>query len=244
MMIKKFVIFSLIVVLFTNIIGCGFAISPKNYAVKLLNEKYNESFVIDETLSYSLLYKNYTVIAYQKDNPNLLFRAEIDMEEGTIRDNYVVKLLTQDMEDKIAQNLNNFSGIYYINVDAGHEPNFSKKEYSENSYITLKEFMEFIPSNKFAVYVHYVPDKMNPEQVYDSLRVMFNGMEPIGGKIHFYIMNEQELAKVQEYCENNDRIYSDFKEWLKHYKIGIINFENGVMVDSKEEIINMLESKL
>lgn len=241
MRIKKFVLFSLIVVIFTNIIGCGLAISPENYAVKLLNEKYNDSFVIDEILSYSLIYKNYIVIAYQEDNPNLLFRAEIDTEKGTISDNYVVKLLTRDMGDEIAQNLNNLSGIYCIKVDAGHEPNFSKEAYSENSNITLKEFMEFIPGNKFAIYVNYVPDKMNPEQIYDSLNDMFNGMEPIGGKIHLYIMGEHELAKVQKYYENNDRIYSDLKDWQKQYKIGVINFENGVIVNSKNEIITMLD---
>ena len=222
-----------------NSMGCGNVISHEKQAIEMLNEKYNDSFEIESVQSQSFSGGYYTVIAYQEEEPTLLFRADIDSDGTGLSDNYVARILYRDMAEQVAWNLNQLPGTYYIYVEAMFEPTMLKKP-----GITLKEFMEETPKNKFTINVNYAPEETNPEEVYAGLANIFQNMENISGKIHLYIMDETHIARVQEYMETHDRCYDEFEDMVENASVGLIDFENGTIVTAKDEIIRMLENRL
>ena len=219
--------------------GCENVVSYEEQAIRLLNEKYNDSFEIETVQSQSFSGGYYTVIAYQEDNADLLFRADINSDGSGLSDNYVTRLLYKDMAEQVAWNLNDLAGSYYVFVEAMFEPVMLS-----NPGITLKEFMEETPKNKFTINVNYAPDTTNSEEVYAGLLNILNDMEGISGKIHLYIMEESNIASVQEYMETHDQCYDEYEGMVESYSVGLIDFENGTITTTKEKIISMLENKL
>lgn len=239
MSVRKIIEIIVIGVMIMSTIGCDVLVSHEEQAVRLLNEKYKDSFVIEEVQSQSFSGGYYTVIAYQEDNADVLFRADVNSDGTGLSDNYVAKQLCWDMADQVARNLNDLEGTYYIYIELMFEPDMLSKP-----GITLKEFMRETPNNRFTINVNYAPDGTNPEAVYAGLSNILNEMESITGKIHLYLMDESNIAHVQEYMETHDRCYDEFEDWAELYSAGIIDFEDGKIVTTKEEIIKMLEKKL
>lgn len=237
--IKKLIYEILTGVIIMSNTGCGNVVSHEKLAIRLLNEKYSESFEIESVQSQSFSGGYYTVIAYQEEEPELLFRAEINSDGTGLSDNYVTKILCRDMAEQVARNLNNLPGIYYIYVEVMFEPmGLSKKG------ITLKEFMEEMPMNEFIIHVNYVPEDGTSEEIYQGLGNILQNMEGITGRVQLYIMEETDLLWVQDYLETHDRGYGNFENMTESYYAGLIEFEKGVITTTKEEIIKMVENKL
>lgn len=215
------------------------ALSYEELAVKLLNAKYNDSFVIDVVQSHSFLRGYYTVIAYQENNGDVLFKADVNSDGTGISDNYITKLVCNHLADKVAQNLDALKGIYYIFTEVMMEPSML-----DNIEITLEEFMEVTPKNKFTININYCPEDTNVEEVYSALTNVLNGLGCISGKIHFYIMDEPMLSKVQDYVETHDKCYDDYKKLVEEYLVEYIDFEKGTIKNTRDEIQKILENKL
>ena len=239
MKVKKIIYGILTGVMIMNSIGCENVISHEQQAIKMLNEKYNDTFEIESVQSQSFSGGYYTVIAYQEEDSTLLFRADIDSDGTGLSDNYVTRILCRDMSEQVAWNLNSLPGTYYIYVEAMFEPTMLKKP-----GITLKEFMEETPKNKFTINVNYAPEGASAQEVYGGLTNILQNMENISGKIHLYIMDETNIAVVQEYMETHDRCYDEFEDMVESYSVGLIDFENGVITTAKEEVIRMLGNRL
>ncbi len=69
--------------------GCINVVSDEELAKTKLEEKYYKEFVIEKVQSRSLLEKYYTVIAYPMDDPEIMFRAYVNMDNSGCSDNYV-----------------------------------------------------------------------------------------------------------------------------------------------------------
>lgn len=220
-----------------NMTGCGKIIGYEELAEKLLNEKYNDEFVIEEVQSTNMFDEYYTVLAYQEDNPDLIFRAHVDNDGGGISDNYVNRLVCAQLSDAVARNLDSLKGIYYI-----YSSTLIDSLELNDPGMMLSEYIETHPKMKYNLYVFYSPDIFDKENIYQGLTNICKGLS-ISGNIYFYTMGESILKDVQDYLENNDKIYDDGDHMLEPYSCGIIKFVNGVLENSKEEIFEMIEEK-
>lgn len=215
------------------------AYSYEELAIKLLNEKYQDSFEIEKVQSHSIFKGYYTVIAYQTDNADFLFRAYVNSDGKALSDNYVTKMVCADLADKVAQNLDALRGIYYIFAEAKIEPKML-----DNIELTIEEFLEVYPKNQFIIYINYCPEEKEADEIYESLENALVNIPPITGEIRFFIMDEDMLSKVQDYQETRDRCYDDYEDMMETYLAGIIPFENGSIKCTKEEFREKLENKL
>jgi len=213
--------------------------SYEELAVKLLNEKYQDSFEIEKVQNHRFLKGYYTVIAYQTENAEILFRARINADGKAVSDNYVTKIVCVDLADKVAQNLDVLGGIYYIFAEAMLEP-----EMLNNPKVTLEEFLSIFPKNKFTIYVNYCPKEKDADEIYQALKNALQDLPAINGKIRLFIMDEAMLSKVQDYQETRDRCYDDYEDMTEVYFAGEIPFENGKIKYTKEELRKILENKL
>lgn len=218
--------------------GCA-ALSHEEQAVKLLNEKYESSFEVEKVQSHRFFSGYYTVIAYQKDNSDLLFQADVNGDGSGVSDNYVSRLVCRRMADTVSKNLNQLPGVYYVFCEAMIEPSMLK-----DTELSLEEFLEAAPENKFYIYINYCPDEDDKEQFYQTISKSLEGLGDISGHIRVYLMDEPMLRQVQDYMENHDKRYDEYEAMTDQYHAGKITFKNGVFTESKETIQKLLEKKL
>lgn len=232
-------IFSVIAlgVLIMSTVGCGKVIGYEELAEKLLNEKYNDEFVVEKIQSTSLLDEYYTALAYQKDNPETIFRVYVNNDGSGISDNYVSRLVCAQLSDTVARNLDSLNGIYYI-----YSSTLIDSLELDNPYILLSEYIDTHPKMKYNIYVFYSSDSMDQQNLYQGLANICQGL-PISGNIYLHMMDESVLKDVQNYLENNDRIYDDGDQMFEPYSCGIIKFTNGILDSGKEEIFEMIEGR-
>ena len=83
---------------------------------------------------------------------------------------------------------------------------------------------------------------MDQQNLYQGLANICQGL-PISGNIYLHMMDESVLKDVQNYLENNDRIYDDGDQMFEPYSCGIIKFTNGILDSGKEEIFEMIEGR-
>lgn len=219
--------------------GCNKVLSHEEKAIQLLNAKYNDSFEVEECQSKNSFEEYYTVIAYQKNNPDILFKAEVDYDGKKVSDNYVSKILCRKISDQIAKNLDDLKGIYYI-----YSEPMVELTVLDDTDITVEKYMEISPLNKFIVYLNYCPEGDDAEDIFLALQGAFKDMECISGQIQLYIVDENMLMQIQNYLENNDALYDEYHSATEQYKAGNIKVENGKIIASKEEIEKILESRL
>ena len=224
---------------YENEVSYNKGVSYEELAVELLNKKYDDFFEVERVQSHSYFRGYYTVIAYKKENPDLLFRAYVDSDGAGISDNYIAKWVCHQIADRVAQNLDALSGIYYISADTVMDI-----AALNNTNITIEEFVKEYPKTKYMIHVHFCPEETTAEEVYRGFGNAFHDLESITGKIYLYIVDETMLAKVQEYTETYDKYYDDYKTMMENYSVGLIEFENGKIKTTKEEFIKMLENRV
>lgn len=231
----KAIIFLLIGVIAMDTVGCGKIIGYEELGEKLLEEKYNDEFVVENVQTTSMFEDNYTVVAYQKDDPTVMFKATVDNDGSYIADNYVTKLVCKQLSDTVAKNLDSLKGYYYI-----YSSTIVDSLELEDPSTTLNEYVSSHPKMKYNIYVFYCPDDLDKENTYSALSNMFSGLS-ISGNISLYIMNESMMQKTQNYLENHDKIYDEGKNMFSPYYCGMIEFTEGALRNSREEVFEMLE---
>ena len=207
-------------------------LSYEELAVKLLNKKFNDVFEIERVQAHQYLRGYYTVIAYQQDNADLLFRAYVDDDGGAISDNYVTKLVCNELSDKVAQNLNSLKGIYYIFSEAMMELTML-----DDIETSLDEFLKGCPENKFSIHVNFAPEDTTAEEVALGLMHILNDLQALRGNIYLYIADQLTLAKIQEYRETHDTCYDDYEKIVESYYVGMIEFEKGTIILAATSIL-------
>lgn len=219
-----------------NSVGCVNTKSYEDIAKEKLYERYQEEFEIEEVQSHHYFDGYYTVIAYPKSNPDILFSASINDDDSKESDNYVCKLLCQRLSDQVAKNINGLNGIYYIySIPRIDVVNIGNKE------ITISEFMQEHPSSAFRTYIFYYSDNLDTQRFASNIQQAFDGLENVNGKINLYIVpNENILSEIQQYIETHDQLYDEFKEISEKYYKGTINYKNGSFDCTVEEIQGMV----
>lgn len=218
-----------------NTFGCEKLLSHEEIAEQKLEERYHMPFETVSVLGGGILDEYYTVIAYQKDDPKTLFRATVNNDGSGESDNYVCKLVCQKISDRIAENLNDLNGIYYIHTAFLVDP-----PGLIDVKMTVEQYMEICPDDTYHIYLNYCPEQMNAGAFYESLSHMFTGLEGMSGRIYLYIVNERVLSDIQEYLEDHDKMYDDYFHIVEAYDVGIIPFKNGKIQLKSSEIKDMV----
>lgn len=233
----------LITILFVGVItmseaACATPFSEEEVAKKLLFEKYNEDFEIETVQGGGGILDGYTnVVAYPVDNPNLPFMVHIDGDGSGMSDNYVSRIICEEMADIIAQNLDGLKGVYYV-----HSAMTIESWNLDNPNMTIKEYLNSNPEDRFVIYLAYCPDGDDADNYYENISKMFSGIEEVDGNVRLYKCDEGMLIKMQDYFENNDKAYDDFNSMCSPYYLGKSGIKNGKLEATKEEITVMFNS--
>lgn len=214
--------------------GCTKTKSYEETAEELLNEKYQDTFVVEEIQSVEILEGYYTVIAYQEDAPDRLFKAWVKKDGSGVDDNYVTKIICEKISDKIERNLDVLNGIYYvytssvIDVFDAFDPQ-----------ITLEQYIESHPQMLHTIYLFYCQEEFEFENFYNGINRMLEDL-PISGKICLFMLDEEQLKEVQGYLESHDQMYDDGDQIFEPYYRGVLSYEKGKIEETKEMLAQIL----
>ena len=193
----------------------------QDLAVKLLGEKYGESFEVLEVRPVRFPFTDFKLICYPADNPGMLFEVGLSPDGKTIREGYAVHKVCARLADKLREKVSDEECEVYIRVES------VKKEIPETD-MPLDDFLEAYSTNRYRIVMFYTSEGQRevPESV---LKEMLEGEERLSGVIRAYCLPEKEYADALAYAESHDHFYMDFDEKLKAYAPVDILIENGKM---------------
>ena len=206
----------------------------KNRAKELLEEKYGEEFIVTKYLGSPFMTGYFEVEAYPRCNPELLFKAAVDVDGKEVEDQYVSKSICYNTADLIEQNLNGLRGSYFISIIP-----IAKNTILSNPQASMEDFVKANDKNRFSVYFFYCPDEQVDKETYASVCEMFKGLECMSGNIPMYVVEEKLLNQVEDYAGENRAFFNDFKLMTKPFHKGYIPFENGKVTMSEAEFLEM-----
>lgn len=215
-----------------TITACGSRKEYEQLACSLLEEKYGESFEIENYLGHEWTEDFFEVLVSPTEHPDIFFEAQVKCDGSGLSDEYIEARVCRKVEEQIAENISTLKGYFIVKSHA-----VIKSIRSNDSDMSISEFVEQIPENSFAVYLHYCPEQDSAQNVYQALSKTFNHLEMLKGNIQFYITDEKTLKSVQGYFEENSKIYSEYKKILENSHHIIIPFENGTIQMTEDDFL-------
>ena len=219
--------------------GCESPAERKKQATEALEQKYHEKFDIVSYEAPKLLEDYYTVTAYSLEYPDLLFKATLDENNDSVMDSYVTKRLCNRMSEIISKNLGTLEMDYYVFTDALLEDTVLT-----DPEISVSEYMEENPGNKFMVYLFIEPQKGSVSNIMESLLHMMDGITTVSGTVFFYLADANLLEDIQEYVSSQDDLYTDFDRMTEDAYIGSVKFEKGYFSLSETALKKMVGDQL
>ncbi len=221
--------------------GCSsdYREDKKTAAQKLLEEKYNEEFVVYEYSGQKLFNDYYTVNAYPKNNPELLFTASVDSDNKSLSDTFVSRNVCQKLADRVSRNLDDVSGYVYVSAETQMD-----EVITDDQDISVEDFINQNPGNDFIVYVIVVPDEKNPDNLYGKITGMFKNIEMASGGVHLYVCDEELMGKAHQYDLDNAKKFDDYEKMMEGNEVFYRFFSNGTIDISSNEFADMLRKEL
>lgn len=230
-LVKKLLALLTLGVMTISLTACG---NINNVTKELLFEKYNKEFEV-KNVQGGGIFSGYTdAIAYPADNEKFPFMVHVDGDKKGLSDNYVSRIICEEMSDIIEKNLEGLKGKVYV-----HSAMTIENWILDEPNLTIKEYLNSNPEDRFVIYVAYSPSEDDKENYYENLTKMFNGIEEVDGNVRLYNCDDGKLLDMQEYFENNDKAYDDFNSMCSPYYLGKVGVKNGKLESSKEEILEM-----
>ena len=197
-------------------------------ALKLLGEKYKEEFEILQYCGQKFPDNYFEVNAYSKDYPDLVFKAQVDLQSDIIADTYAVRRTCQNFSDYLnnrfdfSENYFRFyveSYIYYINIP--------------DSKYDFRQLMKDYPKNQFNVYLFLeLFDSSKMETLKDSISRLFNDLESFSGDVIVYSLSVSQKKEIEAYLSSRPRIFTDFIWDNEQYCLGKFKIVNGRIKES------------
>jgi len=191
-------------------------------ALTMLEEKYGEEFAVEKYEGTEHLEGFFRITCYPKESPQLLFDSEIACDGSYIEDDYVSVKVCHKAEQKIEQNLERMDGYLLVKVVP-----VSRNVNSDNADMSVEEFVELKTKNRFAVYLMYCPQRKNAEKTYTEIEKTFDGLSSMSGNIQLYVMQEEELKKMQKYLSGVTELDDTFQDMTEDVERITIPFQNG-----------------
>lgn len=238
--LKKSGSFLLIAAAVQLMVGCGFMANNREEIAKTaLQEKYQEEFEITDVFPYKLGQDYYRFQAYPVDDPNLLFRGSVQLEDHSLSDSYVERKVCKKIAEQVDKNLDMLPGYYYLFTHAmGPQPIANDKT------ISIKEYAELDPRNLFRVELFFQPQDASEEEVFNALKDAFKDLPDLRGEVRFYVVNHELMTEIQEYFLSNDDIYYEFSHKMNLVPYLELKYEKGLLNMSWSEFAAAAEGML
>ena len=243
---KKIITIILTAGVILTLTGCMSSEEHKDLAKDLLEDKYDEEFVIsknlgegfhlDEGIEKGFMTDEYSVEAYSEEYPEIIFDATVFPDKSKVSDTYAVKRILYSTARKIEDNLKGLGGDYYVHIiplvyDTG----------IDDPEAGIEELVENNDKNSYTVYLLYSPDDEADKTTYQYVSNMFQGLECMNGKVSFYVLDRKTLNKAEKYIEENKELYQEFRELTNAGHKGFIEYEDGKPDMDEAEFLKMVK---
>ena len=182
-------------------------------AKELLNNKYDEDFEVSAigqrygTLSNS----TYKVTCYPINHPELVFMAEISKDGSYIYDEYISKIVCNELTNDIVQKTN-FNAEFFI----ASRPSVFE---TSNKNITLDELVKLNDNTDFVIWM-VCNNNIETSKMLEELNDVFSSYQNLNGELRFYITNDdntvKQFGKMAKKCaifdSNMTMILADIEE--------------------------------
>ena len=185
--------------------------------VKLLGEKYGESFEVLEVRPIKFPFTDFKLICYPVESPGLLFEVRLSPDGKSIREGYAVQKVCTRLAEKLREKVSDEECELYIRVES------VKKEIPETD-MPLDDFLNAYSTNRYRIVLFYTStgQKEIPESV---LKEMLEGEERLSGVIRAYCLPEKECSDPggDDPCELFRRITFPVDEFFPPDTVSGIN---------------------
>ena len=213
--------------------GIDYRTQRKDKAKELLEAKYHEEFEVELYEGQQILQKYYTVTAYSREYPDLLFEAGIPAEGDVFSDGYAAKRIALTISDRISQNLDGVQGLYLVYSE------LMVDQLTEASPdMSIEEFAGQNPSNKVTVNIFLAPEEIGASELYQKISKSLEGVSGISGILRLYIIDEEQLGKIEEYTSTHVKLYGDFKELTEGKMVFSADYSDSVINMTEDEFVS------
>ena len=213
--------------------ACGSKGDRTQIAKEALESKYNEEFEVTEVYDNNDRWEAFNAIAYSETNPEILVYARVENDGSYVADNYLSKIMGAKIADVVDGNMGGLLGAGYIYVSS-----LSEDMGISDLSISISDYAQFNPRNKFTISIYYSPEENNAEYVYDRLAGCLKGLEMLNGYIFLHVIDEKNLHSIQEYIETH-AFYEqdDYRQYLDNELKIQIGYSDGKIDMTRDEFI-------
>lgn len=197
---------------------------------KMLEEKYGQEFEIAEYYGLDRMNDSISVLAFDKEQPEILFEAEAARDESYLNDEYVAACVYRKIESIVENNIQDIPGYVVVKARSG-----SKATDSEEFDMSIETFCSMKEGERFVIYLFYTPKEGVSEETYNALKNIVNGLPTLSGNIQLFVVEEKVLKKIQNYWEENANFYYELEEILGDTKNIEIPFQGEKISITQEE---------
>ncbi|MCD7884797.1 MAG: hypothetical protein LUI87_14000 [Lachnospiraceae bacterium] len=230
------------VIILAAIAGIEGFVSPsarRKQAEDLLREKYQEEFVVTSVKEGTIFLDYYTVVAYSRDYPELLFQASIENESGEISDSYVSKRVCDRLSQQVSLNLGNLESGYYVFTEV-----MLGDTLLTNPEVSLEDYLAEYPSARFTIYLCIEEGGCSASNIVSAAAHMLDNLPAINGSIVLYLADAELMTKIQDYVASNVKIYTDFDRMTEDAEVGIAAVNEGKFSLTENELKDMAGERL
>ena len=205
-------------------------------AKKLLENKYEANFEIMTYRDQQIASNYFTVNAYNSEEPNLIFEANVGISEDFIDDSYVVRKICQRMAETMEDKVSFFVERYRIYVEAT-----ALITVLNNPEIEYTDIQEVIPGNRYRVHLFITPGSDETNITKESLYSLFEGFDLLSGSFNLYNVNLETFKEIETYLDSQPRLYYSFDKLAQKdrvYKCNVTAGKPEFDGEKLDEVIN------
>ena len=214
--------------------GCSNAAGKKKNAEFLLENKYGRDIAIRDYDGAQLGERWYSVRAYAEEEPDIIFKADID-SDMIVDDTYVQRKVGCAMRDRVKNVLNDLTGGFVVYASPTTYYTVSK-----DPEITPERFDEENSSNEYIIILYFDKEMYSSEQAYDAAKKAIEGIGNFSGYVQVTMTDNDKLSKIYKYFTEQDDIYSELNDMLINDKTADVRYDNGVVGTTYDEFVDEL----
>lgn len=208
-----------------SVLLTGCTVNKTSKAETALEEKYGEDFEVLYSYGGAGLFTDwFDVRAISVKYPDLPFIAHVNTDGKAVSDEYVQRLICNELSEKIKENLSEAG----IDNAVYSEFLLSAWEYTDPS-ITFADFASQDPDMEYGIHICIDYDNDFEKAVSLICSSALRGISPIQGNLYLYLANDTMIYRFNDYIRTNDKLYSDCKSMMSPYALDCVHFEDNIL---------------
>ncbi|MDO5476427.1 MAG: hypothetical protein Q4F43_04855 [Eubacteriales bacterium] len=219
--------------------GCGRNAEREETVRKALIDKYGEEFEVTHIYGQGIMTDYFTAEAYATAYPDLPFSLNMDINDGTFMDGYVMKRGTNLISVNAQKNLGHLKNPYYL-----HTQSMFPDSVSMDPDLSLEEYLATEKTNFFTLYLYMDPNGETPESIYQSVNGILKGMEAMQGSLEIFFADEATMDRARDYVESHAGLEEEYAKIGRKIHVIGIKFENDGLDISQDAFLSKIRSKM